>query len=220
MSERVLVPGPRDVRASLDGPADTSSVEADPSVCVVACPPHPQLGGSRSDRRLVAVADALGERGVACLRIDYGPWDEGRGECRDARAALSWTGERYATVGAFGYSFGGTVALAAAARARSDDADAVTAVSALAPASTLGGTENGRDDAGVAADALTALDALDCPVQIVYGERDETVDWRPVVQRARERGFAVESMPADHHFVGQAEAVGQRVGDFLADALR
>ena len=220
MTETVVVPGPRDVRGSLDLPAagagSDSAANADPSACVVACPPHPQLGGTRSDSRLVAVSDALCERGVACLRIDYGPWDEGRGECRDARAALSWAGERYERVGAFGYSFGATVALAAAARECEREPDSVAAVSALAPAATVGGD----DDTDGPLDARAALDALDCPVQVVYGERDETGDWRPVVERARERGFAVEGVPADHHFVGQADAVGERVAAFLADVLR
>lgn len=213
MTETVVVPSARDVRGSLDTPSLDGDDGPDSSTCVVACPPHPQLGGSRSDRRLVAVADALRERGVACLRIDYGPWDEGRGECRDARAALSWAAERYATVGTFGYSFGATVALAATARERADDSGRVAVVSALAPARAVG-----EEDDGI--DALAALDVLDCPVQVLFGERDETVDWRPVVDRARERGFTVESLPADHHFVGQADAVGARIAGFLADALR
>jgi alpha/beta superfamily hydrolase len=208
----VLVPGGRDVRATLDDPDDAGGDSAggdDGGVgdddrerapaCVVACPPHPQHGGRRSDRRLRAVSDALVERGVACLRFDYGPWDEGVGERDDAANALAWAVDRYERVGLFGYSFGASVALQAAARASPRPA----AVSALAP------------DAA----AADALDAIDCPVQVVVGQRDDTVDWRPVLARARELDHAVETLPADHHFVGQGDRVGAVVGKFLAGHL-
>ncbi len=189
-----MVPGARDVRGSLDAPEATDS-------CVVACPPHPQMGGSRSNPRLTAVGDALVERGVAYLRFDYGPWDEGTGELRDVANALDWARERYESVGLFGYSFGGCLALVAAA-----DAPDLAAVSALAPAARIG------DDL----DAVAAIDAVACPGQVVYGERDDTVDWQPVVDRATERGFEVAAMAADHHFVGQSDDVAAAVSEFLA----
>ncbi len=216
----MIVPGPRDVRGSLDEPDD-----ADPTACVVACPPHPEMGGSRSDRRLAAVADALTDRSIACLRFDYGEWDEGRGELRDATAAFGWAAERYDRVGLFGYSFGGCLALVAAAErgdpatdrvdAGTDGADAgdgPAAVSALAPAPRVG---DGPD----AVDAVAAIERIDCPGQVVSGSRDDTVDAAAVVERARERGFAVTELAADHHFVGQADAVAAVVADFLGPRL-
>ncbi|MBX0323730.1 dienelactone hydrolase family protein [Halomicroarcula sp. F13] len=196
MSERVHVPGGREVVATLD------SAAADR--VVVACPPHPQYGGSRSDQRLRAVSDALGPD-VACLRFDYGPWDEGRGERVDAENALAWATDRYEAVGLFGYSFGAGVAVRAAAEGGEA---APGALSVLAPPATSGG-----------ASAADALDAVDCPVQVVYGERDDTVDWRPVVERARERDHDVESVAADHHFVGQADKVADVVATFLSAHL-
>ncbi|WP_254545950.1 dienelactone hydrolase family protein [Halomarina pelagica] len=196
MSEPIVLGGARDVRGTLDTP------DADTDACVVACPPHPQLGGRRGDRRLTAVSDALAPE-IACLRFDYGEWDEGRGERTDAVAAVRWARERYDRVALFGYSFGGAVALLAAAEAD------VEAASALAPASRL--------PAGL--DAAAALDAIDCPVQVVYGERDTTAEWEPVVERARELGYEVEAMSADHHFVGQGGKVADRVEAFLRRAL-
>ncbi|MFB6087745.1 MAG: dienelactone hydrolase family protein [Haloarculaceae archaeon] len=206
MSETVRIPGARDVRATLDGAAGREHGDAhgESGGCVVACPPHPQMGGSRSDARLRAVSDALGERGVACLRFDYGSWDEGEGERRDARNAASWAGDRFERVGLFGYSFGGCIALLAAA-----DRDDVAAVSALAPAAGIG---DGLD-------AADALDSIPCPVGIVYGERDDTADWKPVVERARDLNVETVGVPADHHFVGQRERVAERVADFLADEI-
>jgi alpha/beta superfamily hydrolase len=198
------------VKATLDSPDDGGADTPDKSdthhtdACVVACPPHPEYGGRRSDRRLRAVADALVDRGVACLRFDYGPWDEGRGERRDAENALDWAGERYDRVGLFGYSFGGAVALVVAA-----DRTDLEAVAALAPAP---GLPDGSD-------AAAALDRIGAPTLLVYGERDDTVEWERVVERARAAGHAVEAVPADHHFVGQSDVVADAISPFLADNL-
>ena len=198
-SEPVLVPGAREVDATLDTP--------DADACVVACPPHPQMGGKRTDTRLEAVSDRLAPD-VATLRFDYGPWDEGDGELTDARNAVAWARERYDRVGLFGYSFGGCLALLAAAR-ESAAGTQPTAVAALAPASRL----------SEALDATATLDEVDCPGYVLYGERDTTTEWQPVVERARATGFTVEAMSADHHFVGQSQAVAAAVGGFLCDRL-
>ncbi|WP_336337837.1 dienelactone hydrolase family protein [Haloarcula brevis] len=193
----VGIPGGRGVTASLDRPGSDA--------LVVACPPHPQYGGTRSDSRLEAVSDALAPE-VGCLRFDYGPWDEGRGERADAENALRWARERADAVGLFGYSFGAAVALRAAAEV-GEAGPAVLSV--LAPPARL--TEH--------LDAVAALDALDCPVQVVVGERDDTVDWEPVADRAADLGHAVERLPADHHFVGQRGRIGETVGPFLRGHL-
>ena len=120
MSDTVLIPGGRDVRATRDTAAsDGAGGESDEAEraesVVVACPPHPQQRGHRGDERLLAASDALTDRGVDCLRFDYGDWDEGYGETTDADAAVGWARDRYDRVGLFGFSFGGTVALVAAA---------------------------------------------------------------------------------------------------------
>ena len=172
---------------------------------VVACPPHPQAGGNRSDSRVQAVSDALPSE-VDCLRFDYGPWDEGVGEQDDVWTALDWARREYDRVGLFGFSFGGAVALAAMTDSSSDTEPA--AVSALAPAVGSIGER-----------VLTGLDVLACPVQVVYGQRDDTADWGPVVGRARERDHTVDPFPADHFFVGQRARVGECVADFLTASL-
>ena len=200
MSDTILVPGARDVRATLDTP--------DADACVVACPPHPQMGGRRTDRRLRAVSDHLAPD-VACLRFDYGAWDEGRGEVTDCRSALAWARDEFGPdrLGLFGYSFGAGVSLVAAAR-ESAAGTCPAAVSVLAPPDRL----NDLDAAGAVTD-------VDCDLQVVYGERDSTVDSGPAVAAARERGAEVTALPADHHFVGQDGKVGAAVGEFLRARL-
>jgi alpha/beta superfamily hydrolase len=194
--ETVLVPGARDVEATLDGPEDT-----DATACVVACPPHPQHRGHRGDARLEAVSEHLVSQGVSCLRFDYGDWDEGAGEREDARNALRWADDRYETVGVFGFSFGGSVAALAAA---TTDVD-LCAVSLLAPAAEL---PAGLDAAGALADVRA-------PLQVVYATRDDTADWQPVVDAARDLDCEVVELDGDHFFVGKLDTVAEAVGPFL-----
>jgi hypothetical protein len=230
-SVAVPLPGGRDARGTLDRAADddgrgneprreredrgaheaagAAATDAEGRACVVACPPHPRQRGRRGDERLRAVSRALTARGVDCLRFDYGPWDEGRGERADARNAVAWARERYARVGCFGYSFGGGVALCAAAAAARAGRP-VAAVSALAPVARL------PDGSDVAA-AVAALDPG--TLQVVSGVRDDTVDSTPVVRAARAAGATVDEPDADHLFVGQGPRVGDVVGGFLADRL-
>ena len=194
VSEEVLVPAGRDVRGTLDSP--------DADRCVVACPPHPRMGGSRSDRLLRAVSDALD---CACLRFDYGAWDEGRGELADTRDTLAWARGRYETAALFGYSFGGCLALVAAA-AESEAGRPPSAVAALSPADRLSAD----------IDAAAAVEDIDPPVAVVYGRRDTTVDAEAVAARVEAAGGIVEAADADHFFVGQAGKVADRVGTFLS----
>ncbi|MGZ0746734.1 alpha/beta hydrolase [Haloparvum sp. AD34] len=203
-SDPVLVPGGRDVRGTLDYAASESEEADRASACVVACPPHPQHRGHRGDERLRAVSDAVTDRGVDCLRFDYGDWDEGYGECTDADNAVGWALERYERVGLFGFSFGGTVALVTAA-----ERPELRGVSALAPTAEL------NPDA----DAVDALDEIDCPVQLVVATRDTTADWEPVAERARALDCAVTELSTDHFFLGQTDEVGELVGDFLGSRL-
>jgi len=200
MGKRLTLPGPRELRATLDG--DNASDRL-----VVACPPHPRMRGDRNDSRLQAVSDALTAEDVDCLRFDYGTWDEGRGERRDVRTALDWARDQYDRVGLFGFSFGGSMALLASV----PDGDEPTpdVVSVLAPAGQV--TERN--------DIVDALAAIRCPVQVVYGERDDTAEWEPVVERARERGYVVDSLPADHFFIGQQTTVAEIVVPFLTTEM-
>jgi alpha/beta superfamily hydrolase len=184
MSESVLVPSDRHVRGTVD--------HADLTDCVVACPPHPEYGGSRSNPLLQALSDAVD---CACLRFDYGAFDEGRGEVADTRAALSWGRGRYDDVALFGYSFGGCLALVTPAR-ESRAGRPPAAVGALASVADL--TD------GV--DAVAALPDTDRRVGVVYGECDTTVDAAAVADRVGEQDGRVRAVPADHFFVGQQEA--------------
>lgn len=192
----VVVPGDRAVRGSLE----TASARRG----VVACPPHPQYGGSRRDGRLRAVSTALADRDIACLRFDFGPWDGGLGEQDDVTQAVLWAADRYESVGLFGYSFGAAIALLTAPTV------SIESLSLLAPPASV---------AGVAADPVAALDNYSGPVQIVVGTRDNTVNSSPLVERARDCGGTVVELSADHFFIGNEAKVGELVADFFAQTL-
>jgi len=231
VSDTVLIPGGRDVRATRDAANRTDPSET----LVVACPPHPLQGGSRHDRRLQAIAESVTEAGADCLRIDYGAYDAGRGECVDVEQAVEWANERAECVGLVGYSFGAAVALCAAGRGVADT-PAVDGVVALAPPSqlpiagdeertlerkspsTLGSGGHGVDrentDWSVVA-ALSALVGSDCGVDIVYGTRDSTVETSPVVEAARAAGGAVVNVDTDHGFTGRLD----EMTDIVVDAV-
>lgn len=204
MSDTVLIPGGRDVRAALDLAASDGSRS---DAVVVACPPHPQQRGHRGDERLTAVSDALTAEGVDCLRFDYGDWDEGYGESTDADNAVGWATARYDRVGLFGFSFGATVALVTAATR-----PGLAGVCALAPTASL------NPDVDAVA-ALADLVDLGVPVRVVYATRDSTADWGPVVDRARELGVDAVAFDSDHFFVGRAGVVADAVAGFLVPRL-
>ena len=217
MSDPVVIPGGRDVRATRDVADKTAPTDA----LVVACPPHPHHGGSRHDRRLRAIAEALTGVGVDCLRIDYGAYDAGRGACVDVERAVNWACDRVERVGLVGYSFGAAVALCAAARGVTDTA-AVDGVVALAPPTELPiAVDEGRVpsvDKRTSPEwntvaALSVLTGADCAVDIVNATRDSTVETTPVAEATRAAGERVIDIDTDHGFISRLEEVTEVVTD-------
>lgn len=200
MSQTVTITNRRELTAALDGSGEAEAL-------VVACPPHPVYGGTKDDRRLTAVSTALTSARIDCLRIDYGPWDGGPGERDDVIDAVAWGDVRYRTLGLFGYSFGATMAILAGAQT----GVSLAGISALAPSVDV--TEDTE------LDVLTAFRSLPCAVQVLYGERDQTVDFEPIVQAANDRGCDVVAIPGDHFFVGQNDIIAAAVADFFSRVL-
>ena len=44
---------------------------------VILCPPHPLMGGSRYDARIVHLANELSDQGISALCMDYGEYGKG-----------------------------------------------------------------------------------------------------------------------------------------------
>jgi len=185
VGESVVLSGSRPIRAVHD--------QAGSSGLIVACPPDPRAGGSRSDARLRAVSQALTDRGIDCLRIAYG---DRTTALMDTERALEWSRDRYEQVGLFGYSFGGGVAITVAGALPSP----IACVSVAAPAVEAVDT---RTIAG--------------PLQVIIGEQDRTVksvpDWLAAAATSQ------ETFPTGHGFAGVQDALGAAVGQFVTQAF-
>ncbi len=154
------------------------------------------------------VARAFVTLGVTAVRFNFrgvgaseGNYDEGRGELDDALAVLDWAAERWPDTPLWvaGFSFGGWVALRAAARRP------VTQLVTVAPA----------------VDRFTVddTDAVSCPWVLVQGGADELVSADAVLAWAKQldHGPEVLLMPGvDHFFHGRLTDLKSR----LLEALR
>ncbi len=113
------------LEALIETPAAAGPVRA----VGVVCHPHPLYGGNLDHKVVHTVARAFGERGAASIRFNFrgvgasaGAYDEGRGETQDALAVIRYARGRWPGLPLWlgGFSFGGAVAVLAAATSHPD----------------------------------------------------------------------------------------------------
>jgi len=164
-TERLSIAGPI---GNLEGMLDIPQ-RADFARIAVICHPHPVYGGTMTNKVVHMLAKACNDLGVSAIRFNYrgvgasvGAYDEGRGETLDTLAIVRWANERWpaAKLWLGGFSFGGAVALRAAAQVQ--PARLVT----IAPAIQ-------RVD-------VTRVQLPECPWLIVQGDNDELVNAQEV----------------------------------------
>jgi len=120
--QSVSIPGPV---GRLEALIELPAPDAGPPVlsCVI-CHPHPLFGGTLQNKVVHTLARTLRAAGGATVRFNFrgvgaseGTHDEGRGEIQDALAAVAWTRARWpgTPLVLAGFSFGGAVAIQAAA---------------------------------------------------------------------------------------------------------
>jgi len=207
VSETVLIPGGRDVRATLDtaasdGGGDATGNGSRADAVVVACPPHPQQRGHRGDERLTAVSNALTDRGSTAFGSTTvtGTKDTARALTPTTRSAGRSSGTS---------ASGCSASRSGDGRARHGGVPPRTRRGLRARAATA------RLNPDV--DAVAVLDDLidlSVPTRILYATRDSTADWEPVVERAKELGIETIGFESDHFFVGRAGDVGGKWGRF------
>ena len=205
---------PRPQALSIEGPA--GSLEAlleEPetgrgAAFGVVCHPHPLQGGTLENKVVHTLARALQGLGIPTLRFNYrgvgkseGAYDEGIGETEDALAVVRAGRVRWphASVWLLGFSFGGIVALRAAARLPA--AGLVTVAPAI-----------GR---------LAVGDRIpECPWLVVQGDSDEVVAPASVLEWARglEAAPRVEVMAgAGHFYHGRLPELREKVVRFVRE---
>lgn len=194
-----------ELEAELDSPAE-------PRAGLVLCHPHPKMGGTMNAPLLVSLVEHLNGRGWAVLRFNFrgigaseGHAGMGTDEIADAAGAITEMRARYhLPLAIAGWSFGGAVAIRAAAAA-----DDLVGVVGIAPAV--------KEKLGITA-GLPAADDIDLPgpLLVVCGANDELVDPGEAAEWTHAAGGRfVEMKGANHFFWGKYEALAQTVGDFL-----
>ena len=204
-AQRLAIPGPAGALESVLEEPEGASRKA----FGVVCHPHPLHGGTLDNKVVHTLARALQELGIPTLRFNYrgvgrsaGAYDHGVGETEDALAVARAGYERWPDAQAWllGFSFGGIVALRAAARL--DAGGLVTVAPAV-----------GRLDAG---DRMPV-----CPWLLVQGDADEVIEAGAVLAWANGLEVAprIEVLPgASHFFHGRLPELRERVVRFVQHA--
>jgi alpha/beta superfamily hydrolase len=202
-SEPATIPGPAGtLEAIVDTPPGTDGTRA-----AVICHPHPMYGGTLTNKVVHMLARSCNELGVPSVRFNFrgvgastGRFDEGEGETEDALAALDWVATRWpgASLWLGGFSFGGAIAIRAAA------ARDVRRLVTVAPA---------IQRVPIGSSALPR-----CPWLIVQGDNDELVDAGEIERWAG--ALAVRPQLAllrgvDHFFHGRLNELRSVVLDWL-----
>ena len=182
-TERMSVPGPAGMlECAVDVPAGGLRGVA------VICHPHPQHGGTMDNKVVQTLARALLHLGHRTVRFNFrgvgasqGAWDEGRGDVDDALAVIAAQRQAGLPLVLAGFSFGGYVAAAAAARLPEE-----------APAERLvlvGASTQKQQLPDVPADTL-----------VVHGELDDVVPLSSTLAWARPQSLPIVVVPGGGHF--------------------
>ncbi len=197
----------------LDGVLSSPLDARPPFPGAVVCHGHPLFGGSMDSLLTYAICEALAEHGIAALRFNFRPFEQGATEeggtaCRDVAAGLdllrNWPEVRRNRYGLIGYSAGAAAilrGLGGLKRAR-----AFSFISP--PLSAVGSTRIGDDKR---------------QRQFVIGADDRIVD--PAKLEAAietmKRPAELQVIPgADHTIRGKERQVAAAVGLFMGMQLR
>jgi hypothetical protein len=205
-AQRVRIAGPAgEIEALVESPAADGAAAA--TRFGVVCHPHPLYGGTLDNKVVYTIARAFVELGVPGIRFNFrgvggsaGSYDEGMGETADALAVIAYGRERWpgASLWLGGFSFGGAVAVRAAAPS------APETLVTVAPGMT-------RVD-------MTGVDSPRCPWLIVQGDADDVIEPAAVLdwaQRQSPHPTLNLLAGAGHFFHGRLHEVRATILDFL-----
>jgi alpha/beta superfamily hydrolase len=208
LAERLTIAGPA---GALEALLETPAAPAPPAHAFgVVCHPHPLFGGTMDNKVVWTVARAFQQLGVPVIRFNFrgvgrseGRYDEGNGETLDLRAVIAWGRQRWpqAPVWLGGFSFGGVVALRAAAQARPER------LVLVAP--------------GITKIDVARAPPPQCPTLVVQGSADEVVPAQTVLAWARGLTPVPEIRVlegAGHFFHGRIHELRDTVLEFLGHA--
>lgn len=183
---------------------------AEPRGSAVICHPHPLFGGSMSYPLLESIAEELASRRIAALRFNFrgvgsstGEYSRGLGEIEDAKHALSYVRKLVeGGTSLVGYSFGGSVALAASRLVQ------VACTAAVAP--PLKPVMSEIDLEAIAREVR-------CPVLLVCGELDSIAPCSDIRKLASMLADCrVTRVRDDHFYIAERQRVAEAVADFVS----
>ncbi|HXR50812.1 MAG TPA: alpha/beta hydrolase [Steroidobacteraceae bacterium] len=207
--EPVRIEGPA---GALEAVLEDPAAGVAPRAFMVVCHPHPQHGGTMTNKVVTTLARTAHAMGVPSLRFNYrgvgasaGSFDDGRGEIEDALAVVAFGRQRWpdAQLWLAGFSFGGVVALrASTTRGVGQVAKLVTVAPAL-----------GRNFG-----SLREVSVPNCPWLIVQGDNDEVIDGELVIDWAEQLEPAPQLVvlpDTGHYFHGKLSLLQESVAPFL-----
>jgi uncharacterized protein len=172
LHERVTLAGPvGDIEARIETPQGLNEAAA----FGVVCHPHPLFGGTLDNKVVYTLARSFHDLGVPTIRFNFrgvgksaGSFADGIGETDDALAVIAAGREKWpgAELWLAGFSFGGAVAIRAAASAEP------ARLVAVAPA--------------IKRVSLEGVSVPACPWLIVQGDADELVNPQETLEWARQ----------------------------------
>ena len=178
------------IEAVLDLP-EADLFEAPHGTAVIAHP-HPQFGGTMTNKVVQTIARACVQCGWRAVRFNFrgvgasgGHYDEGRGEVDDMLAVVAQTAPADQPLLLAGFSFGGFIA--------------ARAIDTLHPQRAIAG-------AVLVGTAASRFDVPPVPAElhpqtlVVYGEQDDTVPLASVMDWARPQSLPVTVVPGGEHF--------------------
>ena len=199
---------------TLDGVLSIPDELPQPYPALVACHPHPLLGGNMDNPVITAVCRAASAMGLAALRFNYrgvegsqGEFTNGKREAEDIRNALNlmrqWPGIDRKRLALVGYSFGAALILRELKRCKAAKSLALIAP----PASAISASPIKRDKR---------------PKLFIAGQNDRVAP--PLaLQRALDdvrQPVQFREIPAADHTLSRSEAhAADLAADFLAATL-
>jgi alpha/beta superfamily hydrolase len=178
---------------TIDGPAGAIACAIDepaeaPRGVAVLCHPHPQHGGTMDNKVVQTLARAFLQLGYRAVRFNFrgvgastGAWDEGRGEVDDALAVIAAQRDPALPMALGGFSFGGFVAAAAAARL--SEAERAERLVLIGPATSR-----------------FQVPAVPTDTVVIHGEADDVVPLAATLDWARPQALPVIVFPGVGHF--------------------
>ena len=190
-TQSLTLPGPAGaIEALLDLPE--ADLFALPRGSAVIAHPHPQFGGTMTNKVVQTIARACVQCGWRAVRFNFrgvgasgGHYDEGRGEVDDMLAVVAQTAPADQPLLLAGFSVGGFIA--------------ARAIDTLHPQRAIAGAVL----VGTAASRFVVPPVpaeLHPQTLVVHGEQDDTVPLASVMDWARPQSLPVTVVPGGEHF--------------------